>query len=260
MQPSESAHWLRCRRPLDKAKLRARVLALPYAGGGASVFHAWTDDLPSDIEVRALQLPARQDRLNERGLTSVAAAVEKVRAALAALPAAPLLLYGHSYGSLLGFELARSLAAAGSPPLALVVGGRRAAHLPMRAPAIYALPDAAFKEELYQRYGTPRAFLRNDELMALALPPLRADITAHETYEYVPLAKPLDFPIVVLRGRHDASVTADEAAAWNELTSRPGPVHEVDGGHLFVDSHRPWVLARISEVLRSVAGPGPGSV
>lgn len=246
MNKSDVESLLRCRRPLSQP--RARLLCLPYAGGGATIFQSWAGQLPADIEVRVAQFPGRQDRLREPTLKSVAAMNDALYEALSALPPAPLYLYGHSLGALIAFELARKLASMQRPPAGLIVGGRRAPHMPPRRAPIHMLPDAEFKDALHHLYGTSRAVLQDSDLMAIALPALRGDFTAHDLYQYVPGA-PLDVPITVLSGQKDWSMTREDALAWAELSTRYQGLHELDAGHLFVDSHASWVLERVRAVL-----------
>src|SRR5690349_4202830 len=87
----------------------ARIVCLPYAGGAASLFRPWSAALPRDVELRAVQLPARQDRHEEPAMTSVDAIVDHVAALMAELRPAPTLLFGHSFGALLAHEIARRL-------------------------------------------------------------------------------------------------------------------------------------------------------
>ena len=215
-----------------------RLVCVPYAGGSATVFHGWK---PSpDLEVRAVQLPGRQDRFGEPPVACVGQAVDAIESALGGLPRLPIALYGHSFGGVVAFELARRLAALGEPPVALVVGGCAAPHVPRRDPPIAQLADDALLEIVHARYGTPRAVLGDEELMSLALPPLRADLAALERYAHRP-GTALDVPITVLRGLRDPTAHADDYVAWQELTTRPVARADLDAGHLFVDSHRAWV-------------------
>ena len=215
------------------------------------MFHHWADAFASDIEVRALQLPGRQERLHEGVLTSSMAAVEGIAAALQVLPPAPLVLYGHSYGAILAFELARRLRATPYCPQALVLAARRAPQLARRGRSIAKLPDEEFKEMLYQEYGTPRSVIDNHQLMELALPALRADFHAVESYTYVPDA-PLEIPLLALHGTQDTLVRKEEMAAWRDVCSGSFQLEEVKAGHFFIDTHREWVLAKVDSVLRSV--------
>jgi medium-chain acyl-[acyl-carrier-protein] hydrolase len=249
MSPSEAALWLPARR--TTVAPRVRLLCLPYAGGGATIYHRWTDALASDIEVRPVQLPARQNRRNETPLTRVDAIVTPLVAAIDTLPAAPTAIFGHSFGGLVAYELARRLTGAGRPPIALVVGARHAPHVPQRAAPIHALPTDAFVQTLHRRYGTAWTVLGNRELMALALPSLRADFEAYERYEHRTGPR-LATPITVLHGLQDATLTREQAEAWGELTSAEMSLHSIDAGHFFVDTHREWVLAQVRRALEGV--------
>jgi surfactin synthase thioesterase subunit len=246
MTASEAALWLPARRRLEAP--RVRVLCLPYAGGSATIYRAWSAGLPSDVEVRPVQLPARQDRRHETPLTRVDAIVTPLVAAIEALPPAPTAIFGHSFGGLVAYELARRLSAAGTPPLALVVGARHAPHLPPLAPPIHALATEAFVETLHRRYGTAWTLLRDPELMALALPSLRADFAAYESYEHNAGPR-LATPITVLHGLQDRTLTREHAEAWGDLTTAGAAVQSIDAGHFFVDTHREWVLAQVRQTL-----------
>ena len=231
------------------AEPRARLVCFPYAGGAASQFHAWSAALPSGVELRAVQLPARQDRRRDPALTSVDDIVNHLTGLMAELRELPTVLFGHSFGALVAFELARRLHAEGTPPLRLIVSARRAPHLPLAHPPLHALPEADFLAGMNRYCETPWDVLRNTELMELALPALRADFQALETFEYK-ASGPLDVPTIVLRGRRDKSVSAAAAQAWSEAVAREIQLYEVDAGHFFMDTHRSWVLERVNDVLK----------
>jgi medium-chain acyl-[acyl-carrier-protein] hydrolase len=221
-------------------------VCLPYAGAGASVFRAWPDHVPDEIDVCAVQLPGRQDRLREPPLKRTEAIVAEIALRLAGCFALPTILYGHSFGAVIGFEVARLLEARGSSLATLVVGARRAPPLPARHEPIRGLSEERFLEAIHRRYGIPWSLLRNRELVEIALPPLRADLEALEEYEYVE-GRPLDAPLTVLSGTHDTSVPLEDAKAWSAVARAPISLQQVDGGHFFVDSHRPWVIDRVLE-------------
>jgi len=246
MNPQDPSRWLRTARPL--AAPRLRLLCFPYAGGGATIFHRWSHQLPADVEVRAVQLPARQDRFTEPPLRRMQAIVDHVLGALAQLPPTPEVLFGHSLGATVAFEVARRRQAMGTTPLGLVVGARAAPPVPAREPWLHVLDEEAFLAGLHARYATPWSTLRNAELMQLALPALRADMEVVETYVYAP-GPPLAAPITVLRGLQDARVTEEDAAAWQALTRAPLRRDAIAAGHFFVDSHAEWVLGHVKEAL-----------
>lgn len=242
MSDPELDRWLRV--PVPRPGHRVRLVCFAYAGGGATVFGPYARMLPETVEVCAVQLPGRQDRLAEAPLRRVGAIVDEVARALARLEPAPTALFGHSFGALLAFELARRLRA--EPPVALIVAARRAPQLPTLHRA-HALDDRALADAMHEHYGTPRELLENAELMSLILPSLRADLEAIETYEHE-AAPPLEVPLTVLAGRRDR-VSADEVRAWGEHTSASFEERWVDAAHFFVDTHRDWVRERVCAAL-----------
>jgi surfactin synthase thioesterase subunit len=238
--------WLRCSRKVPKPK--TRLLCFPYAGGSASSFVHWQQRFAADVEVRAVQLPGRQDRFRERPITQGKAIVDHVEAALADLSAANTVLFGHSLGGLLAFELARRLQAFGTPPVGLVVGAAPAPASVRSGTPLHSLSDAEFLEAIHARYGTPWSVLGNADLMALALPALRADIQVLETLHHE-AGPPLGAPVTFLRGLRDPHVTLADVSGWQNVARLPLQVFEIDAGHLFVEDSAPWVIAQIKRAL-----------
>ena len=75
----------------------------------------------------ALRLPGREARIRETPLTRLDDITKPLARALEPLRDVPLVMFGHSFGSLVGFELCRALRAAGfALPKQLIVSGRNA--------------------------------------------------------------------------------------------------------------------------------------
>ena len=202
---------------------RLRLFCFPYAGGGASIFSTWHRDLPSAVEVVAVQPPGREGRLMETPYADLASLVEAVAPALEPWMDRPFALFGHSNGGLMAFELARLLRRAGRRmPVHLFASGRPAPQLELDEPPIHALPDDEFVAELRRFKGTPDEILQNAEIMSLVMPLLRADFALGETYDYVP-GPPLDLPVSAYGGEGDEEVSRDQVEAWREQTT--GPFH-----------------------------------
>lgn len=248
--------WLTCPSPNPEARIR--LVCIPYAGGSASVFHGWPAELPPWVEVRALQLPGRANRLMEAPFVRLRPLIVTLARVLAPELRGPFALFGHSMGALISFELARELRRQGAPsPAELLVSGYRAPHLPDREPPIHHLPGAEFVEELRLLAGTPGEVLQNPELRQLLLPALRADFAMCETYEHAP-ADPLECPIVAFGGQYDEKVSGDELSGWRDHTRAAFRLRMLPGDHFFLHSARAALLQDIArELNRALAETTP---
>ncbi|HVJ18921.1 MAG TPA: SDR family NAD(P)-dependent oxidoreductase, partial [Polyangiaceae bacterium] len=180
---SSADRWLLRPRLVEKPRLR--IFCFPYFGGGASVYAPWATELPSDVEVCAVQFPGREERETERAHDRIEELVDELAQLLAPLLDRPYVFYAHSAGAAVSYELVRRLRRDRKPlPLHLVVGGSRAPHLPSAFSVIEGLPEAeVLKREnserivaYMRRLEIPEGVLQNRELMHRMLPSLRADI------------------------------------------------------------------------------------
>lgn len=239
--------WFVRRRPRPEARLR--LFAFPYAGVGASAYRAWFDALPPWIELVAVQPPGRETRLAEPAFADLNALVAAVAERVPPLLDRPFALFGHSMGALVAFELARGLQAAGVVPERLIVSARRAPDRPYDDPPLHVLPDDAFVAELQRRYGgIPEQVLRHDDLLALLLPGLRADVEALERHAHVPGAA-LACPISAFGGDADPRVGEDHLAGWARQTGAGCDLRLFPGGHFYFQSAQDAVIDAIESAL-----------
>jgi acyl carrier protein len=144
----------------------------------------------------------------------------------------PLILFGHSLGALLAFEVARELRRRGVAVSSLLVSGCRAPHLPDRYHSIRHLPTSSLAKELASRYDAAPELVDDLELMEILGPAIRADLALVETYRFVPEA-PLDCPIFAYRGREDSALSEDEIHGWRLHTSSDCLSRSYRGSHRF---------------------------
>lgn len=213
---------------------RLRLVCLSHAGGGAASFLRWNRLLPAGVALCPIRRPGRESAYSEPFLRDVDSLTRGTLAALDSLPPLPVAILGHSFGALLAYELAKALAARGTPAELLVVSGRQAPNVPADGPKLAALPEARFIAELDARYGgIPREIREEPELLAMMLPIIRADLTASEAYRYVEAPK-LHCPIVVCNGTADRAVSRERVLPWAEHTDGNCEFLEFPGGHFFL--------------------------
>jgi medium-chain acyl-[acyl-carrier-protein] hydrolase len=255
MNQSVANDWLAYSRPSPDARLR--LFCFPHAGLGASIFRSWIGGFGAGVDVCPVQLPGRETRQIEPPFTSMAALADAAAPALRPCLDVPFAFFGHSMGALVAFEIARRLDAR-VLPLRLFVSGRRAPHLPDRLAPLGPLDDPAFIAEIQRRYdGIPAPVLECDDLVAMLLPRLRADVATLEGYVFQP-AGLLDCPISVFGGDADHTVSVDELEGWREHSRRDVCVRLLRGGHLFVQ-HQRDALIRFIRTDLEVAFSGSGA-
>ncbi|MGW2618052.1 thioesterase II family protein [Streptomyces sp. NPDC001500] len=242
-----------------RANRRVRLFCLPHAGAGASAFAAWPGLFPPEVEIVAVQLPGREDRVGEPHPASVDVAVRMVAVALRPYLQGPYAFFGHSGGALLAFELARALRKRGTQPQHLFLSGQSAPGHDLAAPELHRLSDDDFRAALRSLDGTSEGVFGDPELMKLLLPTLRADFTLWENHRHRP-DQPLSVPITALGGDTDPRAPVSGLRAWQEQTTGAFSVEVFPGGHFYLNDSEAELAAILGGTLlgRQPAHAGQG--
>ncbi|MHB1946559.1 MAG: beta-ketoacyl synthase N-terminal-like domain-containing protein [Gammaproteobacteria bacterium] len=252
----KKANWISFRKA--RTNPQARLFCFPYGGGGASIYRQWQNDLPEDIEVCPIQLPGREDRFDEKPIGNMDTLIENLVENLQPELNIPFAFFGHSFGSLIAFELARSLRKRGLPmPMHLFVSAFPDPRVPtksldtllkqlnaininmfaMDAANIAKLSDEQlsnlskiFNENGITEYGE---HIMDKEIIKVLLPIFTGDMGLVKSHQYRDEA-PLDLPITVFMGKRDTWVALEDHLNWIDHTKQKCVFHVYDSGHLFV--------------------------
>jgi acyl transferase domain-containing protein/acyl-coenzyme A synthetase/AMP-(fatty) acid ligase/acyl carrier protein len=204
-----------------------RLVCFPHAGGSSAVYSAWVESLPEDIEVLSVNLPGRGARIGEASISDLSALVKELATALEAFSQLPLFFFGHSFGSVVAFEVAKHVA-----PKAVFVSSHTAPGTHV-ATSTAMLPDAEFLEALQSWGFLPSELLQDMELQKAVLPGLRADMAMFESY--APLNdQVLDVPIWAFGGVDDKQVPEEAMKAWGEVTTGEFKLQFFPGDHFYL--------------------------
>lgn len=229
-----------------KTGQRITLVCAPFAGAGASFFHPWRTLGGDRFTIVALELPGRERRFLEpphRDVYQAArASVETVVSA--AGNDARLVLFGHSVGAVLMYELAHLLGERAEVCVRRLFVSGSPGPWKQRARRATGLADDEFLARVEEFAGFRHEALEHPEMRELILPALRADCEMHENYT-PSTDEPLSIPISAVRGRTDELASAEQARQWREATVGGFSFHELDGGHMYLVDHARELLRLI---------------
>lgn len=245
--PNDGSNWLVKTHKNSFAPLQ--LICFSYAGGGASIYSDWGIHLKDCAEVMAVQLPGRENRFSEKLICDIDEVVNQVSLHIHRVVDRPFLLFGHSLGALIAYEVALSLSNQyNRHPKQLIVSGKQSLDSQPRRKKIYDLPEAGFIEELRKYNGTSELVLQNEELRSLILPILRADITMFDCYRAVPKPR-LDCPVTAFGGTDDPYVFPEDLQGWKDTTNSSFNCHLFSGDHFFISGeHRQSIFEAIKYI------------
>ncbi len=230
-----------------------RMFCFPYAGGGPRSYREWAHRLGPNVEICAILLPGRGRRLSQAALRRADEAAEILVEVMKPHLDLPFVLFGHSMGAILAYEVARGLLSeAEVEPRGLFVSGCRAPHLPLRRRIMHSLPRDELIAEIKAFNGTPAEVFEHADLLDLVLPTLRSDFELVETY--APRKGPvLSCPVLAMSGSEDDEVLPDELAGWRSVTTGPFKTMLFEGHHFYIHDAQTNFLIALRRELAALA-------
>ncbi|MEW2354051.1 alpha/beta fold hydrolase [Spirillospora sp. NPDC029432] len=225
-----------------------RLFCFPHGGGGASAYADWAGALPPAVEPVAVQYPGREDRLGEPVPADMDGLAGALADDMAPLLDRPYVLFGHSMGATVAYEVAQRLRARGARPSAHLIASAREAPHDERGGGVHRGDDEDLRAELARLGATPPEVLGDPELRKMIFGYVRADYRIIETYRARPLP-PLDCPVTVFLGDRDPDLAPGEALGWRRATRARAELRLFSGDHFYLVPQRAAVLAALRQIL-----------
>ncbi len=231
---------------------RVRLICVPQAGAGPSAFAGWRQSVPDGWELAPVELPGRGKRSSEPVPDRFEVLADALFEGLADELTMPYVLFGHSFGGSLAYEVARRVEAAGArAPLAVVVSGSRAPQVGTPH-AMSQRPDDELVQWLVDNGGLPTAVLKYTGFVRLVVNAVRGDLRLAAQY-LVAEPTPLRCPLHVFGGAEDQVVPPDLLDPWKSCAAGEFSLTVMPGGHMFPHTDP---AATIAAVLERVPVPG----
>ncbi|GII64828.1 thioesterase [Sphaerisporangium krabiense] len=228
----------------------ATLLCFPYAGAGAGFFRPWRGHDPEAVEVVPVQLPGREQRFTEPPYRDVHEAVDGLAGEVLDKLAgrSRVVVFGHSLGAILAYEMAHRLQDVGGPAVAHLVVSGSPGPGEVREKRATGLPDEEFLARVLEFAGYSHPALEDPTMRELLLPCLRADVEMHENYRPPASRPPLRAPITAVRGADDGLVSRAELQGWATATGAEFHVAEMPGGHMYLVDSVAEILALVGRL------------
>jgi surfactin synthase thioesterase subunit len=222
------------------------IIALPFAGGNEYSYERFKQYLPANFVLCQINLPGRGERLDEDFVPDIVKlAKDAFQQIEKTIRTQKYFIYGHSMGTLLGYELTKEILKQNCPPPSCLFFTGRGAPCYGEEEKITSYPKGDFWEELRKMGGVPKEVLANEELLDFFEPVLRSDIRAVEDYQYVSLENKFEIPLHVCAGTEEVDITEEKLSSWQKETTRALSMRLIPGDHFFIFEH----CAKIAELM-----------
>ncbi|MEW1569473.1 alpha/beta fold hydrolase [Streptomyces sp. NPDC093509] len=228
------------------------LVCLGFCGGGTATYHSWIPALPADVDLIAICYPGREGRFaEEHAQTWSELAADATRGVASIANGTPYVLFGHSMGGWMAFDVTARLAAMGAPaPAALVVSACNAPDRGVTEQDRF-LAQGQDDEELLDWMRThgllPEHVLSEPELVEMAVELMRADLRARDSYAYAAGTR-VDTPLQVFSGDRDPVIEDGVGSRWAGLTTGAFLHDVLPGGHFYTPDVWRNLPARIASL------------
>lgn len=238
-----------------------KVFCIPYAGGSANIYWDWKNQLGAYAQIVPVEYKGHGSLFSEKPYQTIQEAAEDIVQRYLIENKEPYILYGHSLGSLVTFEIGNLLKKKGiCQPEHIVLSAMRPPHLLYKKKKYTHLPKNVFMEHIFALGNTPREILEEEELRDLFYEILFADMKLVEDYHYNEKLDFLNVPISVFTGMEDKDAPKEDLLEWAKYTKNKFTLNMFSGNHFFAfhETGKEAVYIAMRELLKKYNGISAG--
>lgn len=232
---------------------KLKIVAIPFAGGNKYSFNNIEKHISSSFEWITLELPGRGDRFKEPLLDNIPDMVDDLFDNIRQhIIKGDYILFGHSMGCLLGYELIKKISKNNLKlPLCVFFLGRSAPEHNRFSNKKSTLSQELFWEEIRKIGGMPDDFFNQKDLLKVFYPVLKNDFRAIENYIYFKMEKPFSIPMNIIMGEDEIGEEEEEKTSikdmkdWVNETDSYCDFEIVKGNHFFIYEKSKMIAQKI---------------
>jgi surfactin synthase thioesterase subunit len=243
-------------RPKRKPDAERILFCLGFCGGGTGAYLPWSAVVPDDTELAALCYPGREGRFTEEFAGDWEELVQDALSAVLSAADRPYVLFGHSLGGWMAFDLAvRIEESGGRAPEAVVVSSANSPRRQLDGHDMW--PNSPKEADADDRlmswmksFGLiPQHALDDHDLREMAVELMRADLRVRDSFTYRP-GSVVDVPLQLFTGLADEVIEPNTADHWRELAGGAFRHDVLPGSHFYT----PEVWASLPRRISALGG------
>ncbi|MBU3112548.1 thioesterase II family protein [Clostridium lacusfryxellense] len=226
------------------------LFCLPYAGGSEAIYYKWKKELNTSIKLIPISLKGRGKRFNEDFYESIEEAVDDIFLNIKdKIVNEDYAIYGHSMGSLLGYELYYKISKLKlRKPTHIFFSGYKAPSIIRKREDTCNLSDSDFMKKIMELGGTPEELMNNQEIFKMFLPIIRSDFKMLETYTYKKREAKIECDVSILNGKQD-TINLKEILDWKNHVCRGFNIYNFEGNHFYINNNIENITNIINDTL-----------
>ncbi|MEU8433255.1 alpha/beta fold hydrolase [Streptomyces sp. NPDC029216] len=233
-----------------------RFLAFHHAGGSAASFLPLTHKLQTPCESILFELAGRQPGEEEIRSANFKEALARLIPDVVAAVDRPVVIMGHSLGSLFAHAVVQALDTEQRALIRkVVVSSSRSARATADSARMPSEPftvrtRAQLLDALHDFGGCPPEMFEDEEFLEYAVGLMGHDLHLADTFGEP--GPPTGVPLEVWYGTQDATLVEAELRSWSRSSTEPVRFRTFPGGHFYV-YERPEPVRALSELIERAA-------
>ncbi len=212
-----------------------RLIILPHAGSGASYYFRWVKNFGKELKVSVVQYPMREQKYKEPMPDTIQELAEKIFEEHKEWFKEPFAIWGHSFGSTLGYEILKLVQEKlkRSPVVFFSSGASAPCDESEQLPEKISTDKTVLLDTLKKIGGIAREMYENQDFMDYYLPIISMDINLLKEYQDDAFIK-IPCPLVLLEGDDDMF----DLSNWDKYKGEfESEVRFFKGSHFFFEDN-----------------------
>lgn len=227
-----------------------KLFCIPYAGGHKQIFYPLKDHINENIIVIPLELPGRGNRFKESLLSNIYDMAEDITQQIIAYNLKSYSILGYSLGAIVLYEVYYRLKKLDvNLPTNLFFCSMESLGNDSLSSNVKNMNTKEFKSFIFQKNGTPKEILENEELWNIFYPILKSDFMAIDSYPNKLYDNLINSNVNVFMGKDDN--IEDDIYYWSNISQKAVNYNFFEGDHFFIHEDYKNLANKISEIIKN---------